>query len=296
MKIDVNEIIKKEIDRLNIVFQKGAKIAKKDLQIFTANDYTYLKESQEYFGAFAVPYLLGYSVMKDIQYRIENPYPGKIWYWITDANEDITTDFLPRQSRLMYDTLKTYISLLKSENFLQALIIFRSYIEYSSQFYAALLDYEFFQKYTGTELLDEEYKKLWFSALKPAKVLSKIKAMHTEIDKLLEEKKIIHTTKSFYQSQFRPFDSELRNYLYSTLSGLAHGAYPALVKNDEVRLYSLVWLCSTYLMESQAIIDELTSVYFNYTPIELLHKWVTLEIYMKARAPKTELFIIKNLD
>jgi hypothetical protein len=291
MKVEVNEIIKKEIDRLNIVFQKGAKIAKKDLKIFSTDDYTYLKESQDYFGTFTVPFFLGYCVMKDVEYRIENPYPGTIWYWIKDANKDITGDFLPKQSNLMYDTLKTYVSLLKSENFLQALIIFRSYIEYSSQFYSALLDYDFFQKYTGSELLDEEYKRLWFSTLKPAKVLSKIKAIHTEIDKLLAEKKIEYSNKSYYMRQFRPFDSELRGYLYNTLSGLAHGSYPALVKNDEVKLYSLVWLCSTYLIESQTVIDELTSVYFNYTPLELLRKWVTLEVYKNARAPKAELFV-----
>ena len=75
----------------------------------------------------------------------------------------VVEDFLTIQSRLMYDTLNSYLSLLKSENFLQALILFRSYIEYSSQFYACLLDYEFFQKYTQSEIVEEEYKKRFMS-------------------------------------------------------------------------------------------------------------------------------------
>lgn len=291
MRIEVNGIIRKEIDRLNGVFQQGAKIANKEIRIFTVADYTYLKEAQAYFDGFSVPYFLAYSVMKDVEHRIDNPYPGTIWYWIKDANKEVTGDFLPRQSKLMFDTLETYISLLRTGNLLQALIIFRSYIEYSSQFYAAILDYEFFQKYTGSEMLDEDYKKLWFSTLKPAKVLAKIKAMHTEIDQLVKEEKLQYSDKSHNMTRFRPFDSDLRGYLYSTLSGLAHGSYPSLVKHDDIKLYSLVWLCSTYLVESQAVIDELTSVYFKYTPLELLRKWVTIEIYMAARKPKAELYV-----
>lgn len=294
MKIEVNEFIKSEIIRLNVLFQKGAKLSDKEIKPFVFEDYSYLKESEEYFGEFSVPYFLSYAVLKDVEYRIKNPYPGTIWYWIKDADKNTTKDFLPKQSKLMYDTLDAYLLLLKSGNLLQAVILFRSYIEYSSQFYAALLDYEFFQKYTGSELLEEEYKKLWFSTLKPAKVLAKIKAMHAEIDQLLQEKKIYYNNKMVYSRQFKPFDSFLRGFLYTTLSGLAHGSYPMLIKEDETKLYSLVWLCSVYLIESQVVIDELTSVYFQYTPKELFTKWITVEIYLKSMEKQAMLYVNKE--
>ena len=289
MEVNVRKFICKEIERLNILFQKGANASKKELPPFTIADYTYLDESQTYYGEFSVPYFLSFSILKDLGNRIRNPYLAAIWYWKKGSDKNQTTDFLPIQSKLMYDTLESYISLLKSGKYLQALILFRSYIEYSSQLYASLLDYDFFQKYASNELLDEEYKQLWFSLLKPVKVLSKIKNIHEEINQLLSDEKMFYTTKSYYMGLFRPFDSNLRGMLYSSLSSLAHGSYPALVKNDDVKLYALVWLCMTYLVESHTIIDQISSVYFKYSPKEIFQKWITLEVYMKSREAKTVL-------
>lgn len=288
MEINIREFICEEIEKLNILFQKGANTSKKKLNLFTIADYTYLDESQAYYDReFAVPYFLSFSILKDLENRIHNPYLAAIWYWKEDSDKTQTTDFLSIQSKLMYNTLDSYISLLKSGRYLQALILFRSYIEYSSQLYASLLDYDFFQKYANSELLDEEYKQLWFNSLKPVKVLSKIKGMHKEISQLLNNEEMFYTSKSYYMGMFRPFDSDLRGMLYSSLSSLAHGSYPALVKNDDVKLYALVWLCTVYLVESHAIIDQLSSVYFKYSPKELFRKWITLEIYMKSREAKT---------
>lgn len=291
IRLDINKVIADEVKRLNGLFQKGAKISKKDIKPFAIDDYKFLKESQDYFGTFTVPYFLTYSVFKDVENRIQNPYPGTIWYWEKDADESKTKTFLPAQTKLLHDTLNSYMALLKTENFLQALILFRSYIEYSSQLYASLLDYEFFKKYTGSGMMEEEYKKLWFSSLKPAKVLATIKTMHSEINSLLKEKKIDYAGNAVYRRIFHPFDSEMRGYLYGTLSGLAHGSHSYVTKHDDVKLYALVWLCTTYLVESQVVIDELTSVYFNYTPKELFNKWITVEVYMKSREPKTEIFL-----
>jgi hypothetical protein len=293
MEIDVNEVIKQEVDKLNSLFREGSKIAGKKVDAFVFDDYDYLNESQVYFGKFALPYFLTYAIFKDLENRIKNPYPGTIWYWKKDVDKAKSKDFLPIQSKLMYDTLNSYMSLLRAENYLQALIIFRSYIEYSSQFYASLLDYDFFHKYTGSDLLEEEYKQLWFSALKPAKVLSKIKGIHTELNQLLKEKKISYANNALYRRFFKPFDSDLRGILYSRLSGLTHGSYPSLINNDETKLYALIFLCSAYLVESQVVIDELTSVYFAYSPKELFKKWITVEIYLKSREPKVVLSVRK---
>lgn len=294
MDFDINEIIKYQVQELNTLFVKGSKLARKEHKPFVIEDYKYLRESQEHFGTFSLPYFLTYSVYKDVEYRIQNPYPGTIWYWKKDVDKTKSKDFLSIQAKLMYDTLSSYMSLLKSENYLQALILFRSYIEYSSQFYASLLDYEFFQKYTGSDMVEEQYKQLWFSNLKPAKVLSKIKAMHAEIYKLLKEKKIDYGSSAVYRRMFKPFDSNLRGILYSSLSGLAHGSYPALIENDETKLYALVFLCSAYLVESQVVIDEISSVYFQYSLDELFNKWITVEIYLKSREPKAVLYLSNN--
>lgn len=290
MEIDVNEIIQAEVKRLNELFQVAGKISGKKLKPFSIKNYTYLIESQKYFGIFTVPHFLTYSVFKDLEFRILKPYPGTIWYWKKDIDSNRTRDFLPIQSRLLYDTLHSYMSLLKGENFLQALILFRSYIEYSSQFYASLLDYEFFKKYAGLELIKEDYKQLWFNSLKPSKVLTKIKLIHTEINQFIEENKIVYFGNPIYR-YFKPFDSDLRGLLYESLSELAHGSYPSLVKRDKTDLYALVWLCTIYLVESYFLIDELTSVYFKYSPKELFKKWITIEIYLKSRESKALLYI-----
>ena len=50
MEVNVREIIGKEVERLNILFQKGANVSKKKLPPFTIADYTYLDESQSYYG------------------------------------------------------------------------------------------------------------------------------------------------------------------------------------------------------------------------------------------------------
>jgi|GEM_PF-2090798 len=290
MEINVRKFIYEEIEKSNVLFQRGANISKKEFKPFTIADYTYLDESQAYFGVFSVPYFLSFSILKDLENRINNPYlGGAIWYWEKDSDPDRAIGFLPTQSKLMYDTLEAYISLLKSEKFLQALILFRSYIEYSSQLYASILDYDFFQKYTTVENLNEDFKQLWFSSLKPSKVLTKIKSIHKEINELLNDEKLFYNERSYYMQFFRPFDSKLRGVLYSSLSSLAHGSYSALVKNNDVKLYALVWLCTRYLVESQVIIDQLSSVYFKYSPKELFQKWITLEVYMKSKEAKTVL-------
>lgn len=180
-----------------------------------------------------------------------------------------------------------YISLLKAGHLFQALVIFRSYIEYSSQFYASILDYDFYQKYASTDLLDEEYKKLWFDSLKPGKVLSKIKSINAEINLLLKNEEIKYGKNTVYRHIFHPFDSKLRGFLYNSLSGLAHGSYSSIVKHNEIKLYSLVWLCTTYLIESQTVIDELTSIYHKLSIEDLFKKWITAEIYLKSREPNT---------
>jgi len=291
MKIDINVIIARKVQELNKLFAIGNKLNGKEHKPFVFEDYNYLRESQTYFGKFALPYFLTYAIFKDVEYRIQNPYPGTIWYWKKDVDKNKTKGFLPIQSRLMYDTLNSYLALLRSENYLQALILFRSYIEYSSQFYACLLDYDFFQKYTENEMLDEQYQKLWFNSLRPEKVLSKIRDMHAEINTLLKKKEIVYSSNALYRRWFKPFDSDLRGFLYNSLSGLAHGSYRTIIENDETKLYALVFLCSCYIVESQVVIDEISSVYFRYSLKELFTKWVTVEIYLKSREPKTILYV-----
>ncbi|ANI88268.1 hypothetical protein A9P82_02480 [Arachidicoccus ginsenosidimutans] len=293
-RIEVNEFIALEINELNHAFRQGSILANKEFAPFTINDYKYVKESQDYFGVFAVPYFLTYSIYRDIENRINHSYLKEVWFWIKDAEDNRPKDFLPIQTKLLRDTLNSYMALLKSGNHLQALILFRSYIEYSSQLYASLLDYDFFLKYTGSGIVEEEYQRLWFSTLKPSKVLAKIKSMHTEINSLLKDKKIDYGMNALYRRIFNPFDSKLRGYLYSELSRLAHGSHSAVTTHDEVKLYALVWLCTSYLVESHVVIDEIVSVYFKYSPTELFSKWITVEVYLKSKEPKTLLFLAEN--
>jgi hypothetical protein len=122
--------------------------------------------------------------------------------------------------------------------------------------------------------------------------LAQIKSIHAEINQLLKEKRIEYKGTAVYRRMFKSFDSNLRGKLYGDLSALAHGSYRALIENDDTKLYALVFLCSAYLVESQAVIDEISSVYYNYTPKELFTKWVTLDIYLKSREPKAVVTIL----
>lgn len=73
-EIKIRDFVNDEIERLNILFQKGAEISKKKIEPFVIDDYTYLEESIKYFDEFSLPYLLFYSVLKDIEYRIKILY------------------------------------------------------------------------------------------------------------------------------------------------------------------------------------------------------------------------------
>ena len=285
MEINISSIIAREVSKLNPMFEKGAKLSNKEFTPFTVDDYDYLKSSFEYFGEYTLPYFLTYSIFKDIEFRLGNPFTSEIWCWKDDIDKTKNDKFLFHQFKMLHETLHSYLALLKDEKYFQALILFRSYIEYSSQFYACLLDYEFFQKYTQDGLIDEDYKKLWFNNLRPEKVVSKIRSNHSEIDKLIKEKKLFPSAHTLYWELFKPFDSKLRGYLYSILSGLAHGSYSSSRK-DEAWLYSTVFLCTAYLVESQFIIDEFSSVYGKIEPSQLFKKFVTGEIYITSRKYK----------
>lgn len=283
MEIRIDEFIKDEIARLDILFQKGSKISKREINHFSHENYPYLKEYNTKFEKFSLPYFLSYSVLKWTENRVNQPFTKTIWYWKHETGSNNTIDFLPKQSKLIYDTLNVYVNLLKAGHLFQALVLFRSYIEYSSQFYASILDFDFYQKYANTDLLDEEYKKLWFDSLKPGKVLSKIKSINTEINLLLKNGDINYGGNAVYRRLFHPFDSNLRGLLYNSLSGLAHGSYSSIVKYDDEKLYALIWLCTIYLVESQTVVDELVSIYYKLSTDELFKNWITIEIYLKSR-------------
>lgn len=289
MRTDINEIIEKGVHTHNELLKKAAKMTRMKAPQYSVREYNYLKDANIYFGTFSLPYFLSYSICKDMEYRIKKPYKKMIWYWKEDLDKSKANDFLAIQSMLLFDTFSSYVSLLKSENYLQALILFRSYIEYSSQFYACLLDYEFFKNYTESELLDDEYRKHWFKNLKPEKVLSKIREIQAETNKQAKGEK--SSVIKFNLNQWlAPFDTDLRGILYEKLSGLAHGSYPALVKIDKTGLYAYVFLCSAYLVQSHIVIDEICSSYFTYSQRELFKKWITLEVYIESRKPKAEIY------
>lgn len=290
MRTDINQIIGNRVHAHNELLKKASRMTRIKVPQYSVREYNYLKESNSYFGMFSLPYFLTYAVWKDMENRIKQPYNNMIWYWKEDIDKTKANGFLNIQSTLLFDTFSSYVSLLKSENFLQALILFRSYIEYSSQFYACLLDYEFFKKYTESELLDDEYRKHWFKNLKPEKVLSRIREIRSESNRQKKKGEKNQLVKFDLQQWMAPFDTGLRDTLYEKLSGLAHGTYPSLTKIDKTGLYAYIWLCSAYLVQSHMVIDEICSNYFSYTQRELFKKWVTLEIYTECRKPNTEVY------
>lgn len=290
MRSDINQIIENRVRTHNELLKKASGMTGKNVPQYTITEYNYLKDSNAYFGIFSLPFFLTYAVWKDMENRIKQPYKKMIWHWKEDVDKSKAESFLTTQSTLLFDTFSSYILLLKSEKFLQALILFRSYIEYSSQFYACLLDYEFFKKYTESELLDDEYRKHWFKNLKPEKVLSRIREIRAERDRLRKKGEKNQLVKFDIQQWMVPFDTGLRDTLYEKLSGLAHGTYPSLTKVDKTGLYAYVFLCSAYLVQSHMVIDEICSNYFTYSQRELFKKWITLEIYTECRKPNTEVY------
>ena len=161
-----------------------------------------------------------------------------------------------RDQRRFYNTsfkylsslVKSYIDLKSKGEYKVAYIVFRSFIEVSSQFYACFLDLEFFKKYLS-EKKQDEYRKHWFKHLKPEKVLSVLRKMNQDLRK--EYKKNDRYTLGDMRAFIYPYESEQREALYEFLTSYAHGKYEAInVDLEEDKINELNWRITEYIVTS----------------------------------------------
>lgn len=76
-----------------------------------------------------------------------------------------------------FSVISSYSLLLNSLQY-QSMQILRGYIESTAILYLSLIDYEFLEKYTTSNIPEEEYMKIWFKHMKPSIVKKQIKNIH----------------------------------------------------------------------------------------------------------------------
>ncbi len=239
MKRKLVDIIKEEIDEWNL---KEKKIPQENYMLFKIEDFDYLlKYVEKYGNDYETTKFIDFCAAQVLAEIANQEQRKSIWYW-----ESINDDFFIPHLKYLYELINLYNELKINKQNKLAYSIFRTYIEVSSQFYACLLDFEFYKKYT-TNKIDDEYRKYWFKHLKPERVLSVLRKLNQELK--IEYKK----TGSFAIGDLRgyiyPFESEYRYKLYEKLSSFSHGNYESIkyeLTNEEIN--ELNWRITEFLV------------------------------------------------
>lgn len=244
---------------------------------FEKNDFDYIFKYLEYFN-------------NDMDFRKFMTYCNKliwdeiscyshrksIWYWENDEN----TDFIKNQILRIKDLLDSFIILIKHSKYFDAFILFRSFIEISSQLYACLLDYDFYKKYTNSEV-DEEYQKHWFKNLKPEKVISTLRRLNGELR--TEYKKTGQMVVGDLRGFIFPFESELRNKLYNEFSNMGHGKYNNIISIPQSQIDKYLHMTTEYLVMSTSLLNIALNHYItNDNKVDKRKHQIILSVWIKA--------------
>lgn len=196
-----------------------------------------------------------------------------IWYWENIKNDS----FIKEQINTIRNTLKSYALLLKSNHYKTAFIVFRTFIELSSQFFACIIDFEFYLKYTKN-LLDSEYQNHWFKHLKPSKVISNLRKISMELN--IDG---VNNYARHLQNLTFPFFSVVRNQLYEDFSNICHGNYNRIsdFNTDEIEKY--MHMTTDYLSTVTNILQIAIGDYlFKNKEIDTRKHIVSHSIWIKA--------------
>lgn len=245
MKRSLINIIKEEINEWNSIEQK---IPIENYKLFTLEDFDYLiKYYKRYGDEFNTTKFIDFCSLYVLKELASSSQKRSIWYW-----EDIDEDFIIPQFNYLSSLIKAYIELKDNQEYEVAYIIFRSFIEVSTQFYACFLDLEFFKKYLSEDI-QEEYRKHWFKHLKPKKVISVLRRLKIDLN---TERKRTGNYSPDLRDFIYPFESELRSTLYENLSSFTHGKYKRVnYEMDQVEIMEFNWRITEYLVSSISLLN-----------------------------------------
>lgn len=246
------DIIKEEVAEWN-TFEK--KIPHDNYKLFKLEDFDYLvKYGAKYKYNFKTTKFIDFCASSVLQELASKEQRKSIWYW-----ENVNDNFIVPQLKYLSELILSYNQLKDINQNKTAFIVFRSYIEISSQLYACLLDLEFYRKYTSNSLNDE-YREHWFRHLKPEKVLSVLRRLNQELKS--EYKKTGTYVLGDLRGFIYPFESIQRDELYQRLSAFSHGKYDSIEqKLNKTELNELNWRISEFLMSSINLLEISTDHY-----------------------------------
>jgi hypothetical protein len=97
--------------------------------------------------------------------------------WESDTNQERDISLLLLWKQNLFTMISAYSLALESCQY-QAFILLRGYIESAVIIYLSLINRDFADRYFLSEVSEDEYMKLWFKELKPARVKDKIVRIH----------------------------------------------------------------------------------------------------------------------
>lgn len=269
-------ILEGEITKWNSLEEKTPK-PKNDL--FKIEDFDYLIMYSRHYGT-------EYETTKFIDFCSSNVLAElssscerkSIWYW-----EGYNEEFIIPQLKYLSSLFEAYIKLRDDKKHKIAFIIFRSFIEVSSQLYACFLDFEFFAKYLSEDL-QEDYKTHWFKHLKPAKVLSSLRKMNQNLK--IEYKKSGKYTLGDLRGYIYPFVSEQRDMLYIRLTSYVHGKNDIMKDNDD--LDELIWRISEYAASAINLLTITTSHFLSSEHYDTRKHVIFQQLWHSIKYPQSK--------
>lgn len=240
MRRTIVNIIKEEIADWN---KHERKIPREDYILFKIEDFDYLEKYYNNYGSeFETTKFIDFCSTIVLAELASLTQRRSIWYW-----EGIEKDFIIPQLNFLSSLAHSYVKLKDNKEYKVAFIVFRSFIEVSSQFYACFLDLDFFKKYLSEEINDD-YRKHWFKNLKPEKVLSVLRRINQDYKTEVKKTGIDHGD---MRAIIYPFESEQRNFLYQQLTSYTHGKYEVINNKINItEIKELKWRITEYIVSA----------------------------------------------
>jgi hypothetical protein len=222
--IDILKIIKETIDEneLSNIGLNGGKAFTE----FTKEDFTpFFKFVSLYGEKINVVKFISFC-MSDFWYTLTKCIiKGNIW-----GKDFIHFNYLEVLIHKLNEIVISFDELFQKDRYDEAFSLYRNYIELSSILVASTLDEEFFNKYTSESESNSELIKLWFSDLKPKKVVEKLISLKVNVNNPFMEYTINH------------FTGNQREKLYSYTSSISHSNFSHIIntKKNEVNNISMM--------------------------------------------------------
>lgn len=276
--MNIENVIKIIIDKINQEYIESSKDANFEFQPMPYKSFDFLDKYNNDYSNFNFIIFCNYCIFIDLEFIISRKFHGS---WLDEHLNSVPAgEFIRDQYRQLHYLVKAFLDLQKSNQLKAALIIFRSYLECSTTFFACLIDLDIFFLYSKDPINLEEAKMLFYKR-RPDKILSKLKIIDGRYKKEIRWGRIgkkHEVEKQFIQS----FIGNNPSILYEKLSQITHGNKSA-IGYSELELEALLSVCSQFLIESHFAIAIATKYFYNSNLYHAIKMTVLLELIQEVR-------------